>query len=244
MTVGMLVGVNQIPEGEKNLESLRAIRPFRTVAIDTETTGLDPDKDEVLQVAVIDGDGDVLINTLVKPVHRRSWAKAEAIHGISPEDVKDAPTLEEIAPLIKEAVDTKMVVGYNLPYDLDMLRAGGVDIESGIGFDVMREFARMRGSERWVKLTDAARYYGHSLDGAHDALADATAALRVYYSMLYDNQYRVLVCGEPAQEPVQKTKKNALLTFSEITGSIGTILTSLFILAILIGFLATCTLIL
>ena len=192
MPVEIVVGVDESAEPEF-IAKAKALDLSLTVIIDTETTGLNPANDEVLQVAVVDGNADVLLNTLVKPVHRRAWSKAESIHGISPEDVKDAPTLEQLAPLIHQCVDGKVVVGYNLPYDLDMLRAGGVDIDAPVGVDVMREYARINRG-KWAKLVDAASHYGYSMKNAHDALADAKATGCVYFSMLHDKQY-LAVCA-------------------------------------------------
>lgn len=37
------------------------------IVIDTETTGLDPEKDELLQVSIIDDEGNVLFNSLFRP---------------------------------------------------------------------------------------------------------------------------------------------------------------------------------
>lgn len=63
------------------------------VCLDTETTGVSVRADEVLQVALIGGDGSVLLNELVKPERHASWHQAERVHGITPQDVEDAPPL-------------------------------------------------------------------------------------------------------------------------------------------------------
>ena len=86
-----------------------------TVYIDTETTGLSS-SDEVVEIAIID-DHQVLLNTLVKPTHLQSWAEAQAIHGISPDDVADAPTYDNIRSKVRELVAGETVVIYNASYD-------------------------------------------------------------------------------------------------------------------------------
>ena len=57
-----------------------------TVYLDTETTGV-ADDDEMVELTIIDDDGEPLINTLIKPKFHRTWAGAQRVHGISPLDV-------------------------------------------------------------------------------------------------------------------------------------------------------------
>jgi DNA polymerase III epsilon subunit-like protein len=52
-------------------------RPVRTVFLDLETTGLDPRTDEIVEIGILDEDGRVLLDTLVRPVRHRSWPDAQ-----------------------------------------------------------------------------------------------------------------------------------------------------------------------
>ena len=54
------------------------------IVIDTETTGFYPWWDELLQVAIIDGENRVLFDRLIKPSRRKKWPYAQRVHGISP----------------------------------------------------------------------------------------------------------------------------------------------------------------
>lgn len=162
--------------------------PCKIVVFDLETTGLDPDEDEILQIAIIDGDGNTLINTLVKPYLHTDWCDAEMIHGISPAMVADMPQLHELIPVIKGIFESAdLVVSYNgAHFDAAFLAAIGIDISHITHFDVMHEFAPVygvwdenRGSYRWQSLTTCANYYGYSLS-AHDALEDCKATLHCY----------------------------------------------------------------
>ena len=67
--------------------------------LDSETTGLDAGYNEIIELAVIDGRGKVLIDTRIKPLHpERMLERGESgicasdIHGIKPEVLADAPT--------------------------------------------------------------------------------------------------------------------------------------------------------
>ncbi|MGI9422991.1 MAG: 3'-5' exonuclease, partial [Hyphomicrobiaceae bacterium] len=98
-----------------------------TVVLDTETTGLDPATDRVVQVGAVRLKGnqidrhdtfDVLINPQV-PIP----ASSTAIHGIGEQDVVAAADFT--AALTKFAAWTgpALVVGYAIGFDLSVLRA-------------------------------------------------------------------------------------------------------------------------
>ena len=57
----------------------------KAIIFDTETTGLDPRKDEILTLSVIDGDGKTLWDRAYRPSNVTVWPQAEAVNHISPE---------------------------------------------------------------------------------------------------------------------------------------------------------------
>jgi DNA polymerase III epsilon subunit-like protein len=61
----------------------------RALYLDLETTGLDQQQDEILEIGLLDDDGRVVLHSLVRP--ERHGLGAQAIHGIRPEDVEVAP---------------------------------------------------------------------------------------------------------------------------------------------------------
>lgn len=58
---------------------------YDEIVIDTETTGLDADTDELLQVSIIDGQGNTLFNSYIKPLFTENWDGAMAVNHITPE---------------------------------------------------------------------------------------------------------------------------------------------------------------
>ncbi|MBR3159982.1 MAG: 3'-5' exonuclease [Atopobiaceae bacterium] len=99
------------------------------VFLDTETTGLDKNKDEILQLTVISLEGEVLYDKLIKPKFAKRWGKAQILHGISPYDVQDAPTMEQEKEAIEAILaEADVIVGWNVRFDLDMLYANGIDV--------------------------------------------------------------------------------------------------------------------
>lgn len=91
------------------------------VYIDTETSGLSAVHDVILEIALAD-DERTLINSLVRPPESvTSWPDAQRIHGITPDMVAGAPTLNELAPRIVQAVSGRDVVIYNAGFDAEFL---------------------------------------------------------------------------------------------------------------------------
>lgn len=162
-----------------------------TVFVDTETTGFNPDEDEILEIAIVDSEGRTLLNSLVRPEKKTAWPEAQAVNGITPEMVASAPTLDELELQIKAALKRCRVVAYNMAFDLGFLKPTLAGWIPGLDFHphcAMRRFSVMRGVwdekkgdyKRW-KQVDAAEFVHHHRHGvAHRALADAMACRSVW----------------------------------------------------------------
>lgn len=156
------------------------------IYLDTETTGLNPDSDEMLEIAIVDDSGNILLNTLLKPSANSTWPEAEAIHGITPEMVIDAPALSEIASTIEEIVNGQDVIIYNADYDSGFLgtllsKAKSIKCCMIAWAEHCGEWSEERGCYRWKKLIDAASSVHFEWPGeAHRALADSLACRAVW----------------------------------------------------------------
>src|SRR4051794_16479396 len=80
------------------------------VVLDSETTGVA--HAEIVQIAVVDAAGQVLIDTLVKPIQLIP-REATRIHGITDAMVADAPTFAAILPQLQNILTGRNVVVYN-----------------------------------------------------------------------------------------------------------------------------------
>ncbi len=159
------------------------------IVFDLETTGINNQLDEIVSISIIDLQYNVLLNSLVKPVKHTQWDRAEKVHGISPVDVRNAPTFAQLLPTIKTIFEkADLIVGYNIQFDLGFLP---VDLyRHKKTFDVMIEFAKIYGkwdeyhkSYTWQKLSTCAQYYGYEFI-AHDSLEDVKATLFAYHKIL------------------------------------------------------------
>ncbi|MCR5623180.1 MAG: 3'-5' exonuclease [Treponema sp.] len=163
------------------------VNPDKIIIFDTETTGTDSSKDEILELAIMNGSGDVLFNERIKPLHRKRWPNAEAVHGISPKDVQDCKTFAEYQNQIQSIFDeADVIVGYNVEFDKKFVSAAGIHFNEKYTSDVMKEFADERkiwddvhGHNKWFKLEEAAKFYNYTFE-AHHALDDAKATLYIF----------------------------------------------------------------
>ena len=108
--------------GESKIQEWTNLPTDGVIVIDTETTGLDPGKDEVLSLAICDLEGNTLFYHLIRPVHRKTWKSASEINGIYWKDVKnEKPLCEYESELMDIWNNARYIVGYNVEFDLDML---------------------------------------------------------------------------------------------------------------------------
>lgn len=165
------------------ISNFRNLWKKQPLFLDTETTGIGS-RAEVIQLAIVATDGNVLMDELIQPFGRMD-ARAQAIHGISLKQLRDKPTIDQLAKTIAGHLSGRMVVAYNADFDSRLLRQSlwlaGVDSKQVLRtvtfVDLMMPYARFYGGRngRWQKLADACRQQSIRLSNAHSALADAQA---------------------------------------------------------------------
>ena len=93
--------------------------------VDVETTGLDPARDRVCEVAVLVSTGRKVIRqyqTLVNP-GRPIPIECQRINGISDQMVEFSPSFRDIAAHVAEALEGTVAVCHNAPFDTAFLTA-------------------------------------------------------------------------------------------------------------------------
>ncbi len=171
------------------------IRRGDFLVLDTETTGLE--RAEICQVGLIDAQGNILLDTLVKPVGRIP-PDATRIHGITNADVADAPGWAAVSAQLEPLLRERDVIIYNAVYDRKVLRQSAeaahlpqVAWEAVVRFwCAMEAFAEVYGARsgrrtmyRWQKLTTAAQYFDLPIVDAHSALGDCRMTLAIAQKM-------------------------------------------------------------
>lgn len=165
--------------------------------MDTETTGLDPIEQEIIEIAiVIEGpDGEVATewSTKVKPQRlETAHPKALQVNGYAdhPEEWDDAPTFDEIAPKVAALLDGCVVVGHNPKFDLAFIqealnRAGSRAKLPYHAIDTVTLAYVFLAPKGLTSLSfDKIRsFLGWGHDGAHTALQDTLDCRRLYHEL-------------------------------------------------------------
>ncbi|WP_432092510.1 3'-5' exonuclease [Streptomyces sp. bgisy100] len=169
-------------------------------AFDTETTGVDVEHDRIVSAALVlqsaPGSMPLVTRWLVNPGVPVPEG-ATAVHGLTDDHLQrhgrwPAPVMEEVARALATqcAAGTPLVV-MNAPFDLTLLdrelkrhRASSLaGYLGGASLCVLDPRVLDKHLDRYRKgrrtLTDLCEHYGVTLTGAHDAAADAVAALEV-----------------------------------------------------------------
>jgi DNA polymerase III subunit epsilon len=168
-----------------------ALQLTRPIAfIDLETTGVNIAIDRVIEIAIIKILPDktkVVKHKYINPQMPIPKASS-AVHGITDDKVKDAPTFKEVANELKQFIDTADLSGYNSNrFDIpllmeEFLRAGiTLEMHNRRMLDVQTIFHMME------KRTLGAAYKFYcekDLEDAHSAEADATATWEILEAQL------------------------------------------------------------
>jgi len=153
----------------------------KPIYIDTETTGLDRTA-EVIEISIVDFDGRLLLNTLVKPTQAIPL-DAQRIHGINDEMIRTAPAWPVLWPQIREILYGRTIAAYNAPFDLRMMQQTHLRYrlpwrENLNMLDVLLLYSDYRGvwdpvrrSMRYFKLEEAGRFFQIPLPNAHRSAA-------------------------------------------------------------------------
>ena len=92
-------------------------------ALDLETSGLDPNESEILEIAAIRFDRDKILSTynfLVKP-NKPLQLSAQIVNGITPKMLENARTLDSILPEFLRFIEGSALVIQNSEFDLSFL---------------------------------------------------------------------------------------------------------------------------
>jgi DNA polymerase-3 subunit epsilon len=162
----------------------------RVLVFDVETTGTDKRRDQVIELGVQFGiDAGAASRTWrIRPSVEINPG-AQAVHGISMEDLLDCPQFEAVADAIRTVFrEADVLVGYNLAFDIEMLQAEYARIgEPLLALDdkqIVDPFRLWQQCEP-RSLQDAhKRFVGQEFAAAHSATADIAATGRVLRGMI------------------------------------------------------------
>ncbi|MGL4375160.1 MAG: 3'-5' exonuclease [Microcoleaceae cyanobacterium] len=154
------------------------------VIFDTESTGKSVVYDEIVQIGIINLDGKILLNTLIKPSIPIS-SEASTIHGITDDMVENAPSFDEIYPQISDILKGKKLITYNVDFHvtifIEMCKKHGLNHQklSKKEYCLMLIYARFYGvwSEKYGYISQALSH------GVRSALQDCFSCLDLIKEM-------------------------------------------------------------
>ena len=157
------------------------------VALDLETTGLDPKSDRVIEVGAVKFRGDDEIARFATMVNPRMAIPqfASTLTGISQSDVEMSPEWQQVSPELDEFIGGSRLVGHQVRFDVSFLRNGGIDVDAG-SYDTL-EMARValpHGPE--FGLERLSMRFGIWHDAPHRALSDAVATRDLFFLLLVE----------------------------------------------------------
>ncbi len=157
-------------EGDLHRGEYYRMKRERVLFFDLELTGV-YDHDEILSISITDGNGKIVMDTLVKPVHKKKWKQTEKIHGITPEMVADAPKLSDLIPTIKEIfAAADVLIAYGVSTDYSHIK---------YIYDTEEERAELRRKTRCASIEFVRFQSEHHPDLVHASLSDAMALLEI-----------------------------------------------------------------
>lgn len=160
----------------------------RVAYLDTETTGTNPERDQVIElgVAVFEGERHTINERLRFRPQVSIHPEALAVHGISEAELRDAPTFDpDVVTELLDGVD--YVAGYNVDFDLQMLEAEFKRVGHAFplaGVTIIDALKLWRRLEPRTLAEAHKRFAGVPLKGAHNALNDALAVRAVLRGMM------------------------------------------------------------
>lgn len=207
----------RLPQKKRPSNAIMKLQLIRPITfIDLETTGINISTDRIVEIAIIkilpDGTRQPkrkLINPQM-PIP----AGSSAIHGITDEMVKDAPTFKQVANELKQFMENCDMAGYNsnrfdIPMLIEEFLRVGIDfsIDGRKLVDVQRVFHMMEQRT----LSAAYKFYCQKiLEGAHSAEADATATWEVLEAQVE----RYLQIGDTVESIVKFTGEDDIVDFA------------------------------
>lgn len=163
------------------------------IVLDLETTGLDPRRDQIIEIGMIKCHGQTIVdtlNTLINP-GRPIPEFITSITGITDADVKRAPKIATLVKRIQNFIGDLPVLGQNISFDTGFLENNGVSI-LGDHLDTFDVASVVIPNAPRYNLTSLVYQLGLQPYQSHRALDDAQMTKDVWWA-LYERAHQMPV---------------------------------------------------
>lgn len=176
----------------KGIDQTNVLSEYNFVVFDTELTGLKQKKDEIISIGAVrirDLQIDLgdTFHHYIRP-ERLDHTKATLVHRITPEQLREAPKLEEVLPTFFSYIGADVLVGHYIGLDMSFLQKATEKLFNGTLANPCIDTLRIaQGYKRAMlgyqdentpsadsyTLKDLSREFNLPIFDAHDALEDA-----------------------------------------------------------------------
>ncbi len=161
--------------------------PFELVhvALDLETTGLEPARDAIIEVGAVKFRGDEVIDTFDTFVNpgRRIPEFIQRLTHITPAQVERAPFFNSVAGPLEEFIGVHPVIGHNVAFDVGFLAANGLPLNNPT-YDTWDLASVLLPCVGQYALGRLSQLFGVGHNDPHRALSDAKATQGIFLEFL------------------------------------------------------------
>ena len=157
------------------------------VVFDVETTAMKPENGYIVDLAALRVRGGQVVDRFESLVNPGRSIVGHQVHGISDQDVANAPTAAELLPKFVEWIGDAAVVAHNVTFDLPfILRHLPNDVrwEPTAIYDTLELAYQLYPDAGSYKLADLVRFvFGRDHEAAHRAMPDAQATADLFINL-------------------------------------------------------------
>ncbi|MDH3324109.1 MAG: 3'-5' exonuclease [Candidatus Peregrinibacteria bacterium] len=153
--------------------------------LDLETTGFDPKKDSIIEIAFLirDERGEIIekYDEVIIPDKSELTPFVSNLTGISAEEIAGSTlNFVDIKDKIQDLIGDAVIIGHNIDFDIKFLIANGVDVSGNKRIDTHELSRILLPQEESFALEVLAEKYGFVHADAHRAMSDVEANIELY----------------------------------------------------------------
>ena len=154
------------------------------VVLDLETTAMKPENGYIVDIAALRVRNGEVVDRFESLVNPGRAIVGHQIHGLSDDDVANAPTAAEVLPRFAEWVGDAPLVAHNVGFDLPFILRhlpNDVDWQPSAIYDTLELAYQLFPDAGSYKLADLIRFvFGRDHAAAHRAMPDAEATAELF----------------------------------------------------------------
>ena len=153
------------------------------VAVDVETTGFSPIKNELIEISAIKYQGGKKVaqySTLIKPKNLIPY-QITNITGITNQMVEKSPEIEEIIPELIDFIGKHTIIAHNASFDMSFLQTySNYSFSENEVIDTVKISRMLHPELHNHKLATVAKYIGINEGSFHRAEFDCECCAKIY----------------------------------------------------------------